>query len=74
MISIGSMWQRIKQLKKDMAWSEQILESRFPDELMDDDLLDIRQSEREMGRALGRIEVMKALGVSRVEIPSKKNN
>lgn len=73
MISIGSMWQQVRKLKKDMQWTEQVLEPKFTDGLMDDDLLDIRQSEREMGRALGRIEVMKALGVSRVELPNKDN-
>lgn len=73
MISLGSMWQEVRKLKTEMQWSEQILEAELPDGLMDDSLLDIRHSEREMGRALGRIEVMKALGVSRLELPMKNN-
>jgi len=72
-ISLGSMWQEVRKLKTEMQWSEQILEAELPDGLMDDSLLDIRHSEREMGRALGRIEVMKALGVSRLELPMKNN-
>jgi hypothetical protein len=67
------MWQEVRKLKTEMQWSEQILEAELPDGLMDDSLLDIRHSEREMGRALGRIEVMKALGVSRLELPMKNN-